>query len=225
MVLGQAVNGWEQSFDKYTEIDSGFVNEAFKTSNRQAILDIGLNPIDIVNVLWSNSSYLNQTEAVKECFKAQFTYQYFYSRSLFWNVIYKSMCMVDFGGDLNNCGWSKKMVWSNLYKIAPDGKNPNLDEQIWQREQAIKLIKLELDLLRPKFCLVLTNDSWWKPFRDELKTEQLKTLFESEFIESLESYNQGQTKIIVTKRPFIGNTNKMSDEIRKIIEECQGENR
>ena len=137
-------------------------------------------------------------------------------RSFFWNVTYKLICRY-YDLDKNSWDWSRKLVWSNLYKIAPaEGKNPNEEECSWRKKISIELIKNEIEEIKPKFCIVLTNDSWWKPFRDKLKTEVLThSKLKKGIIQSIELYNG--TKIIVTTRPYSGNSANHVNEILELI--------
>jgi hypothetical protein len=100
--------------------------------------------------------------------------------------------------------WTEKLVWSNLYKIAPqDGKarNPDEGERILQRPECVHLVEQELEEIRPKYCIVYTNDSWWAPFRKGLRTETLKTL-NTGFVERVERWED--TRIVVVKRARVG---------------------
>jgi len=108
--------------------------------------------------------------------------------------------------------WSKKIVWSNLYKIAPEEGNPNEYLKSVQRNISTELVKKELDEIKPKFCIVLTNESWWKPFAIALKTQKLpfnKELYSQ--IESIEMYKD--TKIFITTRPPVGSGDTHVDQI------------
>ncbi|MGC4232098.1 MAG: hypothetical protein QM594_03745 [Niabella sp.] len=111
------------------------------------------------------------------------------------------------------------MVWSNLYKIAPaEGRNPNNEECKWQLKFSAALVRKELDEIKPKFCIVLTNNTWWKYFCENLKTKILQQYSKQNdgIIESVEKY--GETQIIVTKRPFLGGkSDEYVNETLKIV--------
>jgi hypothetical protein len=94
------------------------------------------------------------------------------------------------------------MVWSNLYKVAPDGSNPNEIEKKMQEETSIKLLKKELDELKPKYCIVLTNKSWWLPFQEKLGFKNLSIPANLSEIEIINKYNN--TLILVTTRSRVG---------------------
>lgn len=86
----------------------------------------------------------------------------------------------------------------------------------WQEKLAIDLVKKEIEEIKPKFCIVLTNDSWWQPFRRNLNTHSLQLQIQKKgIVESVEQYKD--TKIVVTTRPFKGSSNKHVKEILKLI--------
>ena len=113
----------------------------------------------------------------------------------------------------------KEMVWSNLYKIAPEEGNPNEKEQEYQLQKSIELVKLELNELKPKYCIVLTNKKWWDPFGEKIiphynsKIKLPKGDFSK--IEYYGTYKN--TQIVVTKRPPFGNSDEYVQQIKDLI--------
>jgi hypothetical protein len=214
LILGQAVNGWGSAFDLESDlIYEEIVSEAVKYSNNY-LKDLEHSPLDWVNIHWTKR-YLEEhrkKEIIKNFYKNG---DYVTCRSFFWNVTFKLIC--DYYNDLDrdSWNWSKRMVWSNLYKIAPDGANPNGLELNIQEEYSLKLIKKEIEELNPKYCIVLTNGKWWIPFQEKLNS--LKLDYSSEIIHSFEQFNE--TKIIVTSRPFVGNSDKHVNEILSLIKQ------
>ncbi|MCD2422813.1 hypothetical protein LQ567_08575 [Niabella pedocola] len=213
LIYGQAVKGWKPVFDASTPFDQrSFIRDAISYSNDR-YKEKNHSPLDWVNVYWSKSSYSTfvNTEAERDFYPS---ISYNTSRSFFWNVTYKLVCRY-YGLDEYGWEWAKKIVWSNLYKIAPAAmQNPNDEECLWQEAGASALIKSELDEIKPKFCIVITNDTWWQPFRTQLKTTVLHTQKDS-IIESVEAY--GQTRIIVTTRPFAGNSDNHASRILELL--------
>jgi len=106
--------------------------------------------------------------------------------------------------DREDWDWAKKIAWSNLYKIAPENKNPNDFEKRVQLTMSVELIKKEIAEINPKYCIVLTNKKWWQPFQDRLGVVPLQIQDLPSKIEFFGEYNN--TKIIVTTRPRFGNT-------------------
>lgn len=211
IIYGQSIKGWKPQITENGDLNiltcraKKFSNENFKNHT----------PLDWVNIHWSASSYKKHilTSEQKKFYPEM---PYTTCRSFFWNVTYKLISEY-YNNDYNSCEWSQKLVWSNLYKIGPcERTNPNITERKWQEEVSKELVKLELDELKPKFCIVLTNDTWWEPFREKIGTS--KVYFRKNpngIIQSVEKYNG--TLIIVTNRPFRGKSDLHVREILKFL--------
>jgi len=174
-------------------------------------MSFGTN-IDWVNAQWCNSDYNKFADNPE--FVEFYNGDYRVFRSFFWNVI-KKLISDYYGFERESWEWSKKIVWSNLYKIAPDGRNPNWQEMDFQKETSFELVRKEIEEINPKFCIVLTNLSWWQPFGEALNTIKIENKYIPAEIESVEMYNN--TKIIVTKRPRFGDSDYYIREILKLI--------
>ena len=214
LIYGQAANGWGSKFvTSETKLTKSKVNEGIEYSNGFYSEGKSIHsPLAWVNVYWTKNTY---RDAIKNSDTVEKFYpklKYLVNRSFFWNVAYKLVSDY-YRMDKESNFWSKKMVWSNLYKIAPFQKNPGNYVQELQREGSIELVKKELEELMPKYCIVMTNESWWEPFREELKTKTLKHSRNSQVI-SVEEFNN--TKIILTTRPFSGSSDKHVAQILKI---------
>lgn len=215
LIYGQAVKGWGSVFNSSVELNKAqLLKEAIEYSN-DYYQEKNHSPLDWVNVYWGKNSYRRfvTTQAEKE-FYPPMSYSTF--RSFFWNVSYKLICRY-YGLDENGLDWSKKLVWSNLYKIAPaERKNPNDEECSWQEKISLELARKEIEEIKPKFCIVLTNDAWWQPFRISLKTEVSPLQNQKKgIVESVEKYKD--TKIIVTTRPFKGSSDNHVKQILELI--------
>ncbi len=215
LILGQAVNGWSPSIytgnesveDTLLQCAIEYSNSFCKTENH--------TPLDWVNVRWSKSTL---QEHLKNKIKSEFYKEeennYYLYKSFFWNVTYKLISSY-YKFDPNSMDWSKKLVWSNLYKIAPVSGNPSEYEKELQQDLSIKLLKKEIEELKPKFCIVLTNDSWWEPFQSKLNISKLH--FDSNLTEIVFHEKHMDTRIIVTTRPFIGSSEKHVNQILQLI--------
>jgi hypothetical protein len=227
LIYGQAVKGWTPNINSAHKnmLDKvKLLNEAINFSNNYLE---DTTPLEWVNIHWCKSIYnqrikteedlrfyngtiiTNEGEIIEPkpiCFDMY--------KSFFWNVTYKLVNKYyNEKNYLSDNNWTRKMIWSNLYKIAPSERaNPNDEECKMQEAGCVDLVKKELEEIKPKFCIVLTNDTWWEPFRKELKTTKRQI---NKIIESVETFNE--TKIIVTDRPFMGNNNKYVEEILNII--------
>ena len=58
--------------------------------------------------------------------------------------------------------WYSNIAWTNLYKIAPwTGGNPNGKLQNAQRKYCFELLKKEIEILTPKYVVLLTSGWEW----------------------------------------------------------------
>ena len=105
---------------------------------------------------------------------------YHVAKSAFWNY---SKSVWD---SLNNRKestwnerWFEKIVWTNLYKIAPtivsekgdeekkDGANPNVTESKTQQMACLELLKKEIEYFEPTHILFVTGvEGWYDNFND-----------------------------------------------------------
>ena len=214
LIYGQAVNGWNSEFnmnDSKLKIQKDRLQNALKFSN-EFYSEENHNPLDWVNVYWSKGYYNKFAKSITaKNFYEEMSYQAF--RSFFWNVAYKLICKY-YPLNFETLDWTKKMVWSNLYKITGQNRNPYYKEQLFQRDISTELVKKEIEELKPKYCIVLTNEDWWKPFREKLKTTQLENSIGSPIL-SVEMYLN--TKIVLTTRPYRGSSDKHVSQILKLI--------
>ncbi len=211
LILGQAVNGWGSGFSLNQTIDQAKVAESIASSNCFRGSK-GHSPLDWVNVQRTNSIY--DEICIDEEARAFYSGTYRTYRSFFWNVAYKLICDY-YHIDRGSWEWSKKMVWSNLYKIAPHEANPNFEQQAFQQPIAAELIRQEIEELNPKFCIVLTNLAWWEPFQELLGTTTVSSDNLPPDIVSLEKYRN--TTIVVTTRPRFGNGEGHVKQILEVI--------
>lgn len=197
LVYGQAVGGWHPELDFAKDDLSGraaaskaYSNACFGTHS----------PLDWVNVLWTDAELKKRSPEEQKYYSERETTYRAWS-SFFWQTTIKLMRQRHGITDENAWGWNKQLVWSNLYKIAPQrGKtvaNPEMDERILQRPECVDLVRMELEELRPKLCIVLTNDSWWSHFRTGLGITAVQRPPYST-LESIEHYKG--IPIIVVKR-------------------------
>lgn len=217
LFYGQAVGGWEAGFDLHDLIDEKKLNEIILHSN-QYLPGICESPLHWVNIRYSdellrNYKLLPKSEQVfgKRCYNRK-------GESFFWSLIYKTVN--DFlEVPRNSFEWANKVVWSNLYKINDESKgNPKSSVRKAHFDSALKLVKLELDEIQPKYCIVATNEPWWKPFGEYLNTDHLE--FDKEFspeIQSVQKYNE--TLILVCERPFRGDAESHVNKINILLKD------
>lgn len=86
-------------------------------------------------------------------------------RSAFWRVI-RSVSLKLVEGACED-DWPTRLVWSNLYKVAPwAGGNPSAALQRVQRAGCKELLNLEISAFRPKRVLFLTGWNWAEKLLD-----------------------------------------------------------
>lgn len=212
LVYGQAVNGW-----------MGSAHENFNTQELKKLIEYSNHyfsdeeaqhcPLDFVNVRWSAAVYNGERDKVKKYYNENSS-QYWFSRSFFWRVVYKLVSdHYSYNRDTGN--WSKKVVWSNLYKIAPArGANPDETEKAWQKETSLPLFKKELDELKPQNAILITNWSWAEPFVSYIGAI---ANHESPSPPIVYAGKYGGSNILVTTRPFLGNGEKHVSSLLEII--------
>jgi hypothetical protein len=212
LIIGQAVNGWSSCFNTHQKYEHKILlDDASKASNSYYEA-LNYSPLDWVNVYWTKNLFKQHIEdSGKKHFFSEGTY-YCY-RSFFWNAAFKLICDYYDGLNRDSWEWSKRMVWSNLYKIAPYDNNPRGIEIDFQKEISIQLIQKEIEELKPKYCIVLTNGDWWVPFREKLKTQRISVSENFDKIVFHEKYHE--TEVFVTTRPPIGNA---EEHVRQLLE-------
>lgn len=217
LFYGQAVGGWEAGFDLHDLIDEKMLYEIVLHSN-QYLPGACESPLHWVNIKYSdellkNYKLLPESDQVfgKKCYNRR-------GESFFWNLIYKTVN--DFlEVPRNSFEWADNVVWSNLYKINDESNgNPKESVKNAQLDSALKLVKLELDEIQPKYCIVATNDPWWKPFGEYLNTEHLEFNKElSPEIQLIQRYNE--TLIFVCERPFSGDAESHVNKINILLKD------
>lgn len=215
ILYGQAVNGWGTWLENIPTINDVFIAKQF--SNKYPT-NSNYTPLDWVNICWSNDEFAyflkTNPEVVNFFTNGVGNNSYKTYRSFFWNVVFKTIS--DFYNlERGSSEWAKKVVWSNLYKIAPDGANPNEFEKEIQLTCSVELFKQELLELKPKYAILLTNESWWLPFKKKLNTICYTPPNHFNHITNFEIFND--TKIIVTTRPRFGNGEAHVKEILEAI--------
>ena len=128
------------------------------------------------------------------------------TRRPFFNLLYYFAW--EFYGD----SWIKKVAWSNICKIAPDGGNPS--DSLWNAQKAIlpAIIKKEVELLSPEIIVLVTGNTavhyaepWHSPFFKAFP--DLKEIKSIKWAESRGKdctatiYTNGIIKVLLTDRP------------------------
>lgn len=216
ILYGQSVGGWQAEHDYSTPLAMQHVDRSRDYSNDHFP---DRSPLDWVNAMWSKGYWSRLDPEEREYYFNRFgDYR---SSSPFWQLIWKVIARKCSLGEEDN-SWTERLVWSNLYKIAPqDGRehpNPSEEDRVLQRPECVGLVEQELRELRPKYCIVYTNDSWWAPFRKGLmrglEEVPLKERLDG-FVQRVEQWED--TRIVVVKRSKVA-SNKAVDDILKCLE-------
>ena len=149
MVVGRAVNGWSEL--DWTAHEAGdpirrteIIREVFEAS----VPSKGC-PMEWVNRAWGNTP--------KRVWNAK--------RSPFWRLIH-SVSQSMFGISEQ---WPSRLIWSNLYEVAPKkGGNPGSTLSAVQQQACEIHLAKEVDIWKPKRILFITGWNWAKPFIERL---------------------------------------------------------
>ncbi len=189
IIYGMATNRWPVKFR--VDSDKDFKSLTLKAKEYSNTMELDEdNPLDWLNNEWD---------------KEKRKYGYDPERSFFWNVAYRLINQY-YDYDIYSKDWCKKMIWSNLLKIAPaEGGNPygalweaQMSKDQFHVEFSVELFKKEIQEMKPKFAILLTNKDYAWEFILGLGFNE-NIFFENDFILADLSYNN--TRIIVTKRP------------------------
>src|SRR5215471_14400496 len=89
-------------------------------------------------------------------------------RSAFWRGVRGVVDLLKIA-DVDTRTWPSKLVWSNLYKIAPhSGGNPSGALRKLLQDDSIGLFRAELSAYAPQRILFLTGIDWARPFIEGL---------------------------------------------------------
>lgn len=153
MVVGRAVNGWLDGISSRKLADAtlrhSHANALYASSSRTATCPMGW-----VDEQWSGGEAYNT------------------GRSAFWRVCRRVLERVELAPASAGFAWSSRLVWSNLYKLAPArGGNPAERLKKAQFEGCLKLLRLEIDQYKPRRILFLTGLDWAHPFLTGMNLE------------------------------------------------------
>ena len=192
IIYGQATNGWNPVF-KVVHPSKHLLHAAIEYSNTTDPEEIC--PIEWVQKKWTEYKLYN---------------------SFFWNVTYKLINRYNKEEDESNV-WVNHIVWSNLMKISPaEGGNPYGKEWDSQFQGAKSLFTKEIEEIRPKFVIILTNWDWANDFLADNPGFSFNIETRYKFIQAKGEYNS-KTKILVTKRPRVGDNESCVTEILDLI--------
>jgi len=127
-------------------------------------------------------------------------------RSAFWQLC---KLILNEKGDYDENDWDERIVWSNLYKLAPvKGGNPNYSTIKKTLENCVEILKREIEIVKPRHIVMVTGD-WWVTLREKEEKSKFEKTFETEFDIKFNNYdsfvigkgNYNGIPIVVTQRP------------------------
>jgi len=157
MVIGRAVNGWQDKPWKPEDLNENKIEEIIKEL------------YDFPPMRW-----------IIECLTNPEKYNnYKTSRSAFWRVV--KLLTGKLGiADVTKPDWPTYLIWSNLYKISPfHGGNPSNSLAEFQRKECVDLLKEEISQWQPQRIIFLTGIDWAEKFFTEDRDESGKINIES----------------------------------------------
>ena len=102
--------------------------------------------------------------------------------------------------------WLNHVVYSNLYKVAPDAGNPNGSTCDAQWEYVTEIFKKEIETLLPKFVVLFAGTNWADDFiwyiNGEEMPQPLETIiWDEDYGYSLSVYKIDEVYYIVSEHP------------------------
>ena len=183
MVVGRAVNGWSEECEwthgEYS--NSSPIDKVSKTYEKSLI-----DPLQWVHDFWGLNGF--DEKGVKK---------YNTAKSPFWQLTKKVLMKITPEDDWDEENWALRIIWSNLYKVAPSiGGNPNNTLCRYQLEFCKRILRKEIELNKPQYILFVTSENWFKDFTDCIPYS-----------------NEYSPKIYVSERPEFRSPSLMADLI------------
>lgn len=140
------------------------------------------------------------------------------TRRPFLNLIYR-VSWTYYDNDYCN-----NVVWSNIYKIAPDGGNPPADLKLEQHDYIVEIIRKEIEILSPALVVLITGNSvgkqwstpFWEAFPNLKLVDSRRWGRNKEYMASL--YSDGPLNVILTDRPEARPIEEHANAITDLIE-------
>ena len=196
MFVGHAVNGWEFETDNCINLEKT-VETILKQNNGLATL------VKKEGFLYKKK---NGTEGY-----------YKHINSRFWRLIKKVLEQLEESDESNSIkdekswyedakSWNEKIVWTNLYNVAPrDGGNPE-DKMIKPcMEQYVEMLRLQLEQYKPDVVIICPLKGYFIPWKRQKSFDEI--FVKNNDLESrtsdtiIWSGKLGSTEAIVCKRP------------------------
>lgn len=142
MVVGRAVNGWDDAIWDKDELQDPKEMHPFVVQMRQKAESSAQCPMHWINEYWQRTDG-----------------NYNVAKSHFWQAI-KGVAL-GLGVAVSEDEWPSRIMWTNLYKVSPfDEGNPSTGLLELQREHCGDILRTEIGRWFPKRILMLTDIDW-----------------------------------------------------------------
>ncbi|TGA97487.1 hypothetical protein E4665_11600 [Sporolactobacillus shoreae] len=199
MVIGRAVNGWEPGIWPKHELSDPakfkkYIAQLYVVSNPVT----GYCPLDWVKKAWGNNS----------------ENKYNTKKSAFWRIVARVFNILDSEKD-----WTSKLIWSNLYKIAPaESGNPSNKLIKLQQDYCIDILREEINLYKPKCLLFLTGLDWAAPFLEGINEINVRRTQKDLVVAAGSVLIDGYIgRVLIARHPQGKNESKMVEQIRELM--------
>ena len=188
LVIGRACNGWKSEW-------SCEDSEAIQSACLQIIADAE-NEKEC-RMAWLQKNWDGNEHS-----------DYNTRRSAFWRVT-KDIVQKSTGASEQS--WTSHIAWSNICKISPyDGGNPKTAEWEAQIQACSELVRDEINELKPRNVLLITDVSWAREFFECIGHSPSKVQ-DNKIVQDIFQYNH--SRIITTIRPEHTNNHQYADEV------------
>lgn len=168
MLVGRAVNGWDEYRE---EADETMTKEIFINSsiaNLQNAAQTLIHGKDRFEWIDTESKASPCNKAREGIDRGTVKGEYVLSKAQIWSYTKEIWDKLFGQKSLWTDRWFEKIVWTNLYKVAPhEGGNPGGKLQKIQIEACKELLKEEIEHFRPTHIFMATAyEGWFEQFAD-----------------------------------------------------------
>ena len=151
MVVGRALNGWEN-----TEVIRGDADDGFEALIERCMRSF-VGTTEYCPLAWVEKRWGKGRKG-----------EYRTSRSAFWRMARR---LVKHYGHSDE-GWSGHLCWNNLMRVSPAcGGNPPKWSYDAQLPYAARLLAAEVVALKPSALVVFAGHDWFAPFAEALESQ------------------------------------------------------
>ncbi|QXM05459.1 hypothetical protein [Crassaminicella indica] len=195
MIIGRAVNGWDEGEWVHGELNSIDEIERYVEKIMNISITTERCPLKWVKECWGNTTGYNT------------------KKSAFWRTVQKLLIEKE----LKDYWWSR-IIWTNLYKIAPyEGNNPKLTLMKLQLDKCCEILKKEIEIYRPQNIVCFTGVDWFEVFSNRIDNINLLEV-DDKTVDAVGKYmfnDNTFSNIIIAKHPQGKDENMMVHEIQK----------